>query len=516
MKILTNGIGRSIPSQIEGLGDLNAFSSPYKNTKFMSSESALKPRPIKSKVVSDLEEAIKRSGLKDGMTISFHHHFRGGDYIVNMVMEVIAKMGIKNLTLAPSSLQDCHKPLIDHIKSGVIKRIYTSGLRGPLADAISRGLMNVPVVIHSHGGRAQLIESGEIKIDVAFLGVTETDVYGNSNGRFGKSACGSLGYAMIDAKYAKNVVLLADNIVDYPNAHASITQDQVDYIVEVPAVGDPKKIGAGATRLTKNPQDLLISRLTANVIEHSGAFVDGFSMQTGSGGASLSVTKFLRDKMIAKNIKSSFALGGITGMMVELHEEGLIKKLIDVQSFDAEAATSLQRNPNHLEVSASYYANALAKGCAVNQLDIVILSALEIDTNFNVNVITGSDGVIRGASGGHCDTAAGAGLSIVVAPLVRGGRLPSIMEQVSTVITPGDTVDVLVTDHGIAVNPKRTDLKEKLKFVPDLPLYTIEELKAMAYKITGTPDPLEFGEKIVGVVKYRDGSVIDVIRQIKE
>lgn len=516
MKNQTNGIGRQIPSELEGLGSLTAFSSSYKNTKLMANSDALKPRPSKSKVVSDIEEAIKRSGLKDGMTISFHHHFRGGDYIVNMVMEVIAKMGIKNLTLAPSSLQDCHKPLIDHIKNGVVRRIYTSGLRGPLADAISRGLMNVPVVIHSHGGRAQLIESGEIKIDVAFLGVSECDVYGNANGRFGKSACGSLGYAMIDAKHAKNVILLTDNFVEYPNSFASITQDQVDYIVEVPAVGDPKKIGAGATRLTKNPQDLLISRLTANVIEHSGAFVDGFSMQTGSGGASLSVTKFLKDKMIAKNIKSSFALGGITGMMVELHEEGLIKKLIDVQSFDAEAASSLQRNPNHLEVSASYYANALAKGCAVNQLDIVILSALEIDTDFNINVITGSDGVIRGASGGHCDTAAGAGISLVVAPLVRGGRLPSVMDKVSTVITPGDTIDVLVTDHGIAVNPRRTDLREKLKAVSDLPLYTIEELKTMAYKITGTPDPLEFGDKIIGVVKYRDGSIIDVIRQVKE
>ena len=38
---------------------------------------------------------------------------------------------------------------------------------------------------------------------------------------------------------------------------------------------------------------------------------------------------------------------------------------------------------------------------------MVILSALEIDLDFNVNVITGSDGVMRGASGGHCDVAAG-------------------------------------------------------------------------------------------------------------
>ena len=42
------------------------------------------------KVLPDLEEAIRRVGLKDGMTISFHHHFRNGDYVVNMVMDVIA------------------------------------------------------------------------------------------------------------------------------------------------------------------------------------------------------------------------------------------------------------------------------------------------------------------------------------------------------------------------------------------------------------------------------------------
>ena len=41
----------------------------------------------------------------------------------------------------------------------------------------------------------------------------------------------------------------------------------------------------------------------------------------------------------------------------------------------------------------------------INRSDVAILSALEVDTDFNVNVMTGSDGVIRGASGGHCDTA---------------------------------------------------------------------------------------------------------------
>ncbi|SQD05997.1 citrate lyase subunit alpha [Escherichia coli] len=89
------------------------------------------------KLCANLEEAIRRSGLQDGMTVSFHHAFRGGDLTVNMVMDVIAKMGFKNLTLASSSLSDCHAPLVEHIRQGVVTRIYTSGLRGPLAEEIS-------------------------------------------------------------------------------------------------------------------------------------------------------------------------------------------------------------------------------------------------------------------------------------------------------------------------------------------------------------------------------------------
>ncbi|HBG16162.1 MAG TPA: citrate lyase subunit alpha, partial [Firmicutes bacterium] len=168
----------------------------------------------------------------------------------------------------------------------------------------------------------------------------------------------------------------------------------------------------------------------------------------------LATTRFLRDRMIARNIKASFALGGITGQIVELHEEGLIKRLLDVQSFDLRAVESLKNNRFHHQIDAEYYASSDNEGSAVNQLDIVVLSALEIDLDFNVNVITGSDGVIRGASGGHCDTAAGASMAIIVAPLIRG-RMPTILERVHTVVTPGHTVDVLVTDQGIAVNPLR-------------------------------------------------------------
>jgi len=190
------------------------------------------------KLCANLEEAIRRSGLQDGMTVSFHHAFRGGDLTVNMVMDVIAKMGFKNLTLASSSLSDCHAPLVEHIRQGVVTRIYTSGLRGPLAEEISRGLLAEPVQIHSHGGRVHLVQSGELNIDVAFLGVPSCDEFGNANGYTGKACCGSLGYAMVDADNAKQVVMLTEELLPYPHNPASIEQDQVDLIVKVDRVGD--------------------------------------------------------------------------------------------------------------------------------------------------------------------------------------------------------------------------------------------------------------------------------------
>jgi citrate lyase subunit alpha/citrate CoA-transferase len=473
---------------------------------------ARKPRDLKR--CESLEVAIRRSGLQDGMTISFHHAFRGGDLALNQVMDVLAKMGFRNLTLASSSLTDCHAPLVGHIRNGVVSRIYTSGLRGPLADAISRGLLKEPVQVHSHGGRVNLVESGELQIDVAFLGVPTCDEFGNANGYTGDACCGSLGYAKVDAAAARSVVLLTEAIVPYPHHPASLAQDQVDLIVQLERVGDADKIGADATRMTSNPRELLIARRAAEVIVDSGYFTEGFSLQTGTGGASLAVTRFLEDKMRARGVRAGFALGGITSTMVDLHEKGLIGKLLDVQSFDRAAAMSLARNPNHIEISANQYANFSSKGASVDRLDVVVLSALEIDTGFNVNVLTGSDGVIRGASGGHCDTAAAARLAIIVAPLVRG-RIPTLVEQVTTCVTPGSSIDILVTDHGIAVNPARPELAQRLREA-GLQVVTIEWLRERALVLTGEPKPIAFTDNVVAVVRYRDGSVIDVVHQVAE
>jgi len=466
------------------------------------------------KLFTSVDDVLARCDLHDGMTVSFHHAFREGDKVINYVMDKLAQRGLKGITLASSSLMSCNSPLIEHIRNGVIGKIYTSGMRGELADAISHGLMDEPVQIHSHGGRVNLIQKGEIAIDVAFLAVSCSDEYGNASGSGGTSQCGSLGYAMVDAMYAKKVVLLTETLKPFPNLPASIVQDQVDYVVQIESVGDPAKISVGAARVTSNPRELMIARSAADVIEHSGYFRNGFSIQTGSGAASTACTRFMETRMRKHNIVARFALGGITGSIVDLHQKGLIEKILDTQSFDGAAAASMAVNPDHVEISTNVYANPAAKAACCDRVDVVILSALEVDTQFNVNVLTGSDGVMRGASGGHCDVAAAANLTIVVAPLIRS-RIPTVVRQVTTLVTPGESIDVLVTDHGIAVNPARPEIRERL-INAGLAVVDIDALYQKALLISGEPKPVEFADRIVGVVRYRDGSVIDVVRQVKE
>lgn len=469
-------------------------------------------RPRASKMVKDLREAIEKTGLQDGMTISFHHHFREGDFVMNRVMQEIADMGFKNISIAPSSIANVHAPLIDHIKNGVVTNITSSGLRDKVGAAISEGILENPVVIRSHGGRARAIATGDLHIDVAFLGAPSSDPYGNVNGTVGKATCGSLGYAMVDAKYADKVVIITDTLMPFPNTPISIPQTDVDYVVEIDAIGDPQGIAKGATRFTKNPKELLIAEYAAKIITNSPYYKNGFSFQTGTGGASLAVSRFIREAMIKDDIKAGFALGGITNAMVELAEEGLVEKIIDVQDFDHASALSLAKNANHYEIDANMYASPLSKGSVINQLDIAILSALEIDTDYNVNVITGSDGVIRGASGGHSDTSMACQMSMIIAPLVRG-RIPTVVDTVNTVVTPGTSVDVVVTELGVAINPNRQDLIEHFKKI-DVPQFSIEELKEKAYSIVGEPMPIQYGDKVVALIEYRDGSIIDVVKNV--
>ena len=312
------------------------------------------------------------------------------------------------------------------------------------------------------------------------------------------------------------MIVVTDNLVEYPlYPHISIPQNLVNQVVVVGSLGDPAKIASGAARITRNPLDLKVAENAYRLIAASGILAPGCSFQVGAGGASLAVAAFVRDHMKEKGIQGSFGLGGISGYMAQMLEEGLFRGLFDVQSFDSAVTGSMVKNRAHMEIDPSWYANPMNQGCLVHNLDVVILAALDVDTDFHVNVMTGNDGFLRGASGGHSDTAAGAKLAIVVAPSFRGG-VPTIKDRVQTVVTPGETVDAIVTERGICINPNRPDLWEAARKA-NLPVKEIGDLKQEVERFTGVPEPVEFDtERVVAVVEYRDGTLVDSIYQVKE
>ena len=413
---------------------------------------------------------------------------------------------------------DCHavgNKILNHVFTKEGFNVINIGVLSPQEDFINAAIETKADAIlvsslYGHGGRPRAIESGDLKIDIAFIAAPACDDFGNINGVDGKAACGSLGYAISDAMYAEKAVAITDNLVPYPACPIEISQIYVDYVVKVDEIGDPSGIVSGTTKITKDPIGLKIAKEAVKVIRYSGLLKDGMSFQTGAGGTSLAVAKELKDLMIKEKVTGSFASGGTTSYIVDMLNEGLFKYILDVQCFDSAAVKSYKENKNHMGMSASMYGSPNTKGAVVDKLDIMILGATEIDLDYNVNVTTGSDGILMGGSGGHSDTAFGAKLSIVVTNLIKG-RLPIIKDRVTTVTTPGSSIDILVTERGISVNPKRQDLIEKLK--SNITLLKIEDLKEMAENLTGKPKDIRKDDKIIGVAEYRDGSVIDVIRR---
>lgn len=515
---MRNKIGREIPDEIlKAYGKEGFQGSCYRNgASYKKAAPTVRGvvDPQEGKMVSSIREALEKCGARDGMVFSFHHHFRDGDYIVNMVMREAADRGLRDITICASSLGAAHDPVAEYIEQGIVTEIQSSGVRGKIGEAISRGKLKRPAIIRSHGGRVRAIEEGDVHIDIAFIGAPTCDEYGNARALGGKSDCGVLSYSMVDAKYADHVVVITDCLVPYPNCPASISQVDVDYVCVVEQIGNPNKIVSNVVRMTKDVRELMMARYCTQLMVESPYFKDGFSFQTGAAGATLAVNSMLKPILEERGIRMGFAIGGITKPMCDLLDEGLVRKIVDAQAFDLGAIESLRKNPNHFEISTSEYANPMNKGAYVNKLDFVLLGALEVDVDFNVNVVTGSDGIVRGAPGGHPDTAAGAKCAIIIAPLIRG-RIPTVCDRVVTVVTPGENVDVVITDYGIAINPRRKDLLEVYKN-SKLPFRTIEELRDMAYAITGKPEEIPFKDRVVALVEGRDGTIMDVIRQIDE
>ncbi len=511
MKFVKNALGRRIPTELEGR-KLRPYEGKLAEPIYPALSRKIRMSKGGSKLLGSLEEAIKKTGLKNGMTVSFHHCLREGDEVMTMVMDTIAKMGLKDMMFASTAVFPHQKSLIEHIRSGVITRIEGS-MNGPIGEEASKGSLAAPAVLRSHGGRGRAIETGELKIDVAFLAASQADEYGNCTGIFGKSAFGPMGFAFADAWYADKVVIVTDNLVPYPSIPISIQESYVDYVVNVDRIGSPEGISAGTTTVTTEPDRLKIAEQVVDVIELSGLLKDGFSFQAGAGGTSLAVVKFLHERMKDKGIVGSFAVGGVTGLVVDMLRDGTIKAIIDAQAFDLAAIESLQKDRNHVEVSHYHLMNPHTKSCVVGHQDACFLGATEIDVDFNVNVNTHSDGKLLHGTGGHVDAASGSKITFIVAPAYRKTN-PIIRDRVTTITAPGCDIDVVVTDQGIAINPQRKDLLKKVEG-SKLPIKTIEELRDIAYEATGGPQALELTDDVIALIEYRDGTTIDTVWKVK-
>ncbi|HEY86112.1 MAG TPA: citrate lyase subunit alpha, partial [Chloroflexi bacterium] len=464
------------------------------------------------KRLPDLKTALIKAGLRDGMTISTHHHFRNGDLVANQIFKAAAELGVKDLIWFPSASFPCHQPLIEYLENGVIHHIEGS-MNGPLGRFASQGKMKGAGVLRSHGGRYQAVQDGEVVIDIAVIAAPTADSFGNANGLTGDSACGLLGFALADSLYAHKVIVATDNLIPFPCIPWQIQGNNVDYVVEMDQIGIPERIISGTTRVTKSPDRLYIAELTAKFCDAAGLIQDGFSFQAGAGGTSLAIGNYFGQIMRQKGIKARFARGGSNQYLVEMLEDGLVDYILDGQTFDLEGVRSMRENPAHVNTSPFTSYNYHGKGNFASLVDIAILGATEVDVNFNGNVVTHSDGCLLHGIGGW-QNALFSKTVILPIPLFRD-RIPVIRDEVTTLVGPGELIDVIVTERGIAINPRRSDLLDAVKD-SDLPIKSIHELKEEAEKICGKPQPAQFEDKIIAAIKWVDGTVIDVVKQVKE
>jgi citrate lyase subunit alpha/citrate CoA-transferase len=299
--------------------------------------------------------------------------------------------------------------------------------------------------------------------------------------------------------------------VDFPCVPWQIQGNYVDYTVVVDKVGDPGQIVSGTTRITNSPDRLYLAQLTAEFCDEAGIIKNGFSFQSGAGGTSLAVGEYFRKIMKEKNIKARFARGGSNQYLVSMLEEGLIDYLLDGQTFDLAGVRSMTENPKHVWTSPFTSYNYHSKGNFAGLVDVVILGATEIDLNFNANVVTHSDGYLLHGIGGWQNCLFSKTVILPV-PLFRD-RIPVIRDRVTTLCGPGELIDVVVTERGIAINPLRTDLIKAVK-KSKLPLRTIRDLKEEAEGICGKPSIPKFRDKVVAVVKWVDGTLLDSVWQV--
>jgi len=514
-EFVVNKAGRRVPTVVNGKAQV-----PFKGVGKHRPAGAKHGPPIRScgdyppngdKRVRNLKTALKKCGLRDGMVISNHHHLRNGDKVALEALQAAASLGAKDLMWFPSASFPCQEPVIDLMKSKVVHHIEGS-MNGPLGDYASRGKMRGLGVLRSHGGRWQAIQDGEVKIDIAVIAAPSADAFGNADGSHGPSACGSLGFALADSIYADKVIVVTDNLVPFPCVPWQIQGNNVDYVVEVDSIGDPSKIVSGTTQITKSPDRLLIAEYVARFLRDAGIMTDGFSFQAGAGGIALAFVEYLKNMMRAEGVRARFVRGGSTQYLVDLLDEGLTDYILDGQTFDLAGVDSIGSNPHHVATSPFTSYNYHGKGNFASMVDAVVLGATEVDVDFNANVVTHSDGLLLHGIGGwqNCLTSA---CTILALPSFRD-RVPVIVDRVTTIVGPSELIDVVITERGIAINPRRKDLLKAVQR-SDLPIRPIKAIcKEVQDMMGGKPKELAPSDEPVAVIKWVDGTVLDTVWKV--
>lgn len=512
MSFERNAAGRTVPTAWKGrtfVGYRGLDQEPLVHQKVGSPIRHVRAYPADGdKRVADLTTALQRAGLADGMVISTHHHFRNGDRVASKIFAAAHSLGVKHLVWFPSAVFPCHAELIPYLEDGTIHHIQGS-LNGPLGDFATSGRMRDLAVLRSHGGRARSLMEGDITVDIAVIAAPACDSFGNMTGTLGPSACGGLGFAVADAEYAQHVIAITDHLVDFPCVPWQIAGNAVDQVVVTEEIGDPTQILSGTTMPSKSPESRAIAQNAADFVFQTGIMRDGWSFQAGAGGTSLLFTLFVRRLMEREGFRASFARGGSSHHLVEMLESGLVGAILDGQTFDLEGVRSLRENANHVMTSpfTSYVAHT--KGNFASMLDCAVLGATEVDLDFNANVVTHSDGRLLHGIGGWQD-ALRSKCTILAIPTLRN-RIPMIRDRVTTLCGPGELVDVVVTERGIAINPRRSDLVAKAQG-RGLPLKTLEELKAHAESLAGGPPAdLMVESDPIGLVTWVDGTILDTV-----
>lgn len=468
--------------------------------------------------------------IRDGDTISYPHYYRTGDVGLKMVVEKLREKRKKGIIVYGNAFFDHVDPwLIEAIRDGVIGGFYGNPYRA-LGDHVVKGDVLPWVTIgFSHGERVRKLQTGEVHVKVAFGPVPMADIHGNANGLLGKpeEACGPVGLFAADAEYADYVCLLAGTVSETLVMPTPLSMEQVDFVVPVPCAGQSSGIGSGTLDIAKakaNPFNAQVADNVTKVMKASGVVKDNFAFQVGSG-AGLIVLDNIRTMLKEMKIQANFTIGGITSLHVDMLDEGTVRHLMHGQLFEPSprVIASMLNHPGHHEITTAYYASVAGKEAAVNMLDLAVLSALEVDLNFDINTVCAGGRIVGGIGGGQ-DVAAGADLTIIFLPLATGkpGKgYPKVVEKVYTRTTPGEVIDVVVTEEYIAVNPKSaSSYKDAILTngrAAGLKIVSIEELHrksveaAMAYGAI-PPTPEATGD-VVHAIEWRDGTLLDVIRK---